>query len=179
MEMGASKENPVPLQEWVNSHEPRKELFYSGGYWGQIFFVRDRIRQIFVDMQGKSTSIVCDCDNVVIGTHTSKSVLLPVFRVTLLDGSVFVMRNNFYDWKVSVEAPEDVEADFSGLFDPNDHISSSYCDGFPDELVYGPYAKDKRRFTIELPNEYYVFAFFWIYARWMARNRKAEETDKK
>lgn len=107
-----------------------------------------------------------------VSVHISKSVLLPVFKMTPPDGTTFVMRYNFHDWKVSVSSPRDVDADFMGLFDPNERISSVYYEGFPKECVYGSYAENKRQFTIELPpGQPHIFTFFWIFAHQVLGNR--------
>ena len=85
--------------------------------------------------------------SMVISSHTSKSVELPVVQMRRPDlGLVLTMRNNFYDWKLSVSTLKPFRADFTGLFfeypprDPSwtgDCLSSVYFEGFPEDLVYG------------------------------------------
>lgn len=158
------------LQEWALAHEPSETLIYKRGYWEQIVFVRDWIPEVLAKTYEEYEAIMSNMK--AISTHTSKSVLLPVFRVELADGTVFTMRYNFYDWKMSVDSPRDVDADFMGLFNPDATFSSCYCEGFPEECVYGSYAKNKRRFTIELaPGEHRIFAFFWIFSHQVLGNR--------
>jgi len=151
------------LQEWANAHDPDKKLFYADGYWEQIIFVRDRVAGIFASSYEEYQAI--QSKTKVISAHMSKSVLLPVFRVELEDGTKFTMRYNFYDWKVSVDSPRNVEVDFMGLFAPDGRVSDTCCEGFPKGLIFGPYCKNKRQFTFELPpGNYHLFAFFWIFA---------------
>lgn len=153
----------VQLQEWANAHQPNEKLIFKDGYWHQIIFVRDKVAELLAKTYEECKAI--QSNTRVISTHISKSVLLPVFKVELVDGTKFIMRYNFHNWKVSVDSPRDVRANFMGLFNPYERIHEVYCEGFPKEVVYGPYAKNKRQFTIELPPEnYHLFMFFWIFA---------------
>jgi len=166
------KDLPVQLQEWANAHEPSKGLIFAPGYWKQIIFIRDNISEVLATSFGEYREIGEKIQ--VISTHTSKSVLLPVFRIELNDGTFFILRYNFYSWKVSVNSPRDIEVDFLGLFDPEDEssIMDFYCEGFPKDLVYGPYAKNKRQFTVEIYNDFRLFAFFWLFAYQVLGKRK-------
>lgn len=158
------------LQEWAVANEPSETLIYRKGYWEQIVFVRDDITEVLAKTYEEYEAIQSDLE--VISTHTSKSVLLPIFQLKLPDGTAFTMRYNFHNWRVSVDSPRDVDADFMGLFDPNATFSSCYCEGFPEECVYGSYAENKRRFTIELaPGQHRLFTFFWIFSHKVLDNR--------
>lgn len=168
--MAAIPKMGMQLQEWANAHQPDESLIYKDEYWEQIIFVRDKITGLLAKTLEEYETILANIK--VISEHTSKSVRLPVFRVEIADGTAFTMRCNFYDWKVSVSSPRDIRADFMGLFDPTLRIHDAYCEGFPKELVYGPYAENERQFTIELPSgNYYLFTFFWIFARQVLDNR--------
>ena len=168
--MTATQEASTQLQEWANAHQPAENLIYKDGYWNQIVFVRDNIAGLLTKTYEEYQAIQDSMK--VISEHTSKSVRLPVFRVELADGTMFTMRYNFHNWKVSVSSPRDVEADFMGLFNPSEQIHQVYCEGFPKGLVYGPYAENKRQFTIELPpGNYHLFMFFWIFAHQALGNR--------
>lgn len=161
--MTATQKAGTQLSEWANAHEPAEDLIYKNGYWDQIVFVRDTIAGLLAKTHKEYHTIQASMK--AISAHTSKSVRLPVFWVELADGTAFTMRYNFYNWKVSVESPRDVEADFMGLFNPSECVHEAYCEGFPRELVYGPYAENKRQFTIELPpGNCHIFTFFWIFA---------------
>jgi hypothetical protein len=140
------------LQEWALSNIPADNLIYKKGYWEQIMFVRDRISYLLP----KSTI-------EVISTHTSKSVLLPVYKI-LWNGFTFIMRDNFHDWKISIESPYSLKGkiDFLNLFDKNKDINAVYCEGFPRELVFPPFSKNDENFTIELYDDYGVYTLFWI-----------------
>lgn len=100
----------------------------------------------------------------VISTHMSKSVELPVYRLKLKDGTIFILRDNFYNWKISVISPKSVTANFVELFDPREVIHAVYCEGFPKDLVFGSYSQNSQKFTVELKNNDEVYMFFWIFA---------------
>ncbi len=151
------------LQGWAENNEPDVRLIYKKGYWEQIILIRDEIIALLARSSEEHEKILSQTK--VISAHISKSVLLPVYRIELDDGTTFTMRNNFHNWKVSVNSYRKVDADFMGLFPHTERISSVYCEGFPEECVYGPYAENNRQFTLELHSDYNLFTFFWIFAR--------------
>lgn len=170
-----------PLQgwfrEWLTSTSD--DLLYKKAASSQVMFVRDSLGRALAsswqEWQGEDDSEGERHGGAVtvIGEHRSKSVRLPVYHIvlpgpTLLErgrfieqpGLEMVLRDNFYDWKVSVrsDAPIHNVAGW-GLFREDEAISACYCEGFPREWVQGPYAKDKRRFTVELGGQYDLYAF--------------------
>ena len=172
--MPAQTMQPQALQEWANTNDPSKSnLIYKDDFWKQIMFVRDQIPGIAFDIYGQDVAVTLRSSGIkVISTHTSKSVKLPVFHITMPNGDEFVMRYNFYDWKVSVRAKELIEADFMGLFDSFVRVNSCYCEGFSPEWVFGSYNNNRLEFTIEFGNNYHLFVFFWIYFQRVASKRK-------
>lgn len=148
------------LQEWANANEPAENLLWGDGYWHQIIFMRDTIPSILFPSYKEAQKY----KPIVISTHTSKSIRLPVYQQELKNGIKLTMRYNFYNWKISVDSPIDIEVDFLGLFDPEekDNIQSIFCEGFPQNAVYGCYAENRRQFTVELSSDYKVFTFLWI-----------------
>lgn len=169
--MEALLEDPMKLEAWANAHQPDEKLIYKDGYWDQIIFVRDTLAGLLAATYEEYEALQAN-GITVISSHTSKSVCLPVFNIRLADGTAFTLRYNFHNWKVSVDSSRNVDADFMGLFDPVLQIHSVYCEGFPKELVYGPYAESKRQFTVELSaGNNHVFMFFWIFAYHVLGNR--------
>jgi hypothetical protein len=163
------------LQDWAKANDPSQtDLIYKDGFWNQIMFVRDQIPAIAFEIYGQDVAMTLANSGIkVISTHTSKSVRLPVFHITMPNGDEFVMRYNFHNWKVSVKAKEMVEADFMNLFNPSSQIHSCYCEGFPPEWVFGSYENNRLEFTVELQaGENYLFTFFWIYFQKVASQRK-------
>jgi len=153
--------DPVKLQEWAKANEPSKEMVYESGYWNQIILVRDMIARLLVPSFEEYEKLEVS----VISTHTSKSILLPVYYIHLDNGIAITMRYNFHNWKVSINSPKKVYIDFMKLFDPEEErdISGVYCEGFPAENVFGCYAKNKSQFTVELQSSYILYTFFWIF----------------
>jgi hypothetical protein len=150
------------LQEWADAHVPKETLLFRDGYWEQIIFVRDTISRVLSDSH--DTWIDIKEGWVVINTHFTKSVELPVYQLKLKNGIVITMRENFYDWKVSIHSPRDIKMNIMGLFNPKNKIEATNCDGFPESQVYGPYAKNKRKFTFEITNNNKLYTFFWIFS---------------
>ncbi|MEK7642092.1 MAG: hypothetical protein AAB365_03855 [Patescibacteria group bacterium] len=169
--MGEQTE-PMPLQKWAMSNEPDKKLNYASSYWGQITFVRDQVITLLARDYEEFKRIGATA--TVIATHTSKSVKLPVFRIVIEDRLEITMRCNFHDWKISIKSKDPVEADFMGLFDPKDKVSSTCCEGFPKDCIYGSYAANKREFTVELVNQYHVYTFFWLFSHQVLNIAKKE-----
>ena len=154
----------ISLQEWALAHEPNDELIFGSGYWEQIMFVRDKLITLFCPDYKKHQNFLEN--NVrVVSTHMSKSVLLPVYQIISPEGTVFTLRYNNYNWKISVKSPSKVTFDFMDLFDPNESINAIYCEGFPHNSVYGPYADNDGDFTIALYDDFAVWTFFYIYSR--------------
>lgn len=164
-----NKIEAVPLQEWANRHEPDKKMHFYGAYWPQITLVRDDISAVLACTYDEYTVIKGEIK--VIGEHRSKSVTLPVFRLTIGNRFEITMRFNFYDWKVSIKSNEPVVADFMGLFDPAQQVEATCCEGFPDDCIYGPYTENNQRFTFEVRNNNDLYVFFWIFSHLVLNNR--------
>lgn len=169
--MGATRETGVKLLRWAGANQPEANWLSKVECWTQILFVRDTVATLLARTSKELTDI--QTNMVAIAEHTSMSVRLPVFQVKLADGTMFTMRYNFHDWKVSVNSPRDVEADFMGLFKTTESIRK--VEGFPQRLVYGPYSKNRRRFTFKLPDSYHLFTFFWIFARKVLGNPEKDK----
>lgn len=162
------------LQEWANANNPsQKNLIYKDGFWNQITFVRDQIPGIAFEIYGEGVAVKLQDEISIISSHTSKSVKLPVFHVRIPNGDEFVMRYNFYDWKVSVKARSPINVDFLDLFNGSDKVEPSCCEGFPSEWIFGSYEENRQQFSIALrAGENYLFMFFWVYFQKVASQRK-------
>ena len=154
---------PISLQKWAKENDPSEtNLIYKDSFWNQIIFVRDTLTGIVYQMYGGDYEVAKRvADNILaLSTHKSKSVELPVFHMTLPEGTECVMRYNFHDWKISVKASQPVNCDFLGLVDTDEVIHAVYCEGFPDEWVFSSYNSNHQEFTVELGSEYHVYMFF-------------------
>jgi len=148
---------PDTLQDWITEHVAEDEMLWKGAWGSQMAFLRGALRgEAAVGLEWDEAKQIAK----VISTHTSKSISLPVVEYSRPDlGLRLVVRNNFYDWKLSVISERPVEADFTGLFhttppvDPSytgDPLSDCYFEGFPGSLVFGYYSQDKRRFSASI-----------------------------
>jgi hypothetical protein len=131
-----------PLHAWALNNEPSDEMNFKKAFWDQIFAVRNTLAEMFKDRLKEIR---------VVSTHTSKSIKLPVYLVTLVDGSFFIMRDNFHDWKVTVCSRTPVILN-TAVLRCNEQINPIYCEGFEEQWVLGPYAKSNTMFTIEVYN---------------------------
>ena len=131
----------VELLDWMRGWELKETLVYKNSAENQAIWVRDKIAQGLLK---------CKC--FVVSTHVSKACKLPVYYLKLRNGIKVIMRNNFYDWKVSVEIPESYDNLRVGympldcIMNPGEDILSCYCEGFKKEWVYG-------KFDVESPNK--------------------------
>jgi hypothetical protein len=152
----------MKLQEWADLNEPEDKYRYKRGYWDQIIFVRDRVPYLFMD----------DCMSfdelrdrlTVINYHTSKSIKLPVYQLDLHDviGLTLVLRDNFHGWVISVKSETPIICDFFDTIKPGDNISAIYCEGFPEEVVYGSFDENSQQFTVRCSNDFMLYTFLYI-----------------
>lgn len=134
------------------------KMIYKNAAVTQMIFIRDTICHSI----GWVTPFV-------LSFHRSKSIELPVYGFTMKNGIKIICRDNFYDWKVSVELPRPIGK--SNAI-PEDLICSCgesihpcYCEGFKKEWVYGPYVPDDpdlTRFTVEIADDYRLYTFLYF-----------------
>lgn len=140
---------PIALQDWLADH-------YQNGLH-QAIFARDDL------------AALVGVDPMVIGTHRSKGLLLPVYDFTRNNQIRLVLRNNFHDWKLSASTYRDVGAsgELSCLFhttppvEPNytgDELASCYFEGFERADVYGYYSQDQANFSASVGGDYQLWA---------------------
>ena len=147
----------VDLLTWCRVNELDDKMIYKKGYWDQIKFVRD----VLSDVCWKTYEDYKENPPLVVGTHTSKSIVLPVYKIKIIDEVTIYMRNNFYGWKVTVDSTKPIVVDPVGLFRPDKLIHSYYCEGFDRAgvPVYGSYEDGTDKFTIEIGNDFQLYAF--------------------
>ncbi len=167
-ELGDGHEG-VPLQEWFAKNYDLKNdnaLFYKQPGVHQIMWVRDDIRYI----TGGEVE--------VISTHVSKSTTLPVYRITNKNfGLRIYLRNNFYNWKMSVDSIVPISENFSGLFqtsppreDAREHsgncLAKCYFEGFPKNVIFDYHgASDGRRWSAQLSGDNRLWTTIFLILR--------------
>lgn len=176
---------------WLAEHEST-DLIYarSGGdvRLQQVHFVRDTLAGVFwagvpyEERQLATPREDCRETALVIGEHHSKSVRLPVYSLDRPDLDLrFVMRDNFYDWNVSVLSETPVTTDlrsfpldywtdeerkrFAGGYRPGTSWGYCFFQGFPEELQFGPYREDQRRFSMCVRSDYELYTLVWLITR--------------
>lgn len=151
------------LQEWANTHKPDESMIWKKSFWNQIVFVRDELPKTLIEKYNYSLYEAIGDEVRVISTHTSKSILLPVYKISYPGRELtFIVRNNFHDWKVSVISCQPIEADFGNLFDPTQKVSSTYCEGFDPSWVFGSHEENNMKFTVEIRDNFEMYTFFWL-----------------
>lgn len=97
----------LSLKEWARKPEnvPKDEMYFKEAFWDQVMFARDELYFILAENPSQET--------MVVGTHTSKSVKLPVYY---FKNSKFELwfRYNFHDWSITAKCVEPVNE--SGAF---------------------------------------------------------------
>jgi hypothetical protein len=172
-ETGEKTKMDSKLQAWVTKHSVRDEMLWKGAWGEQIRFVRDHLLYLvgsglhFVDL-----AAIPD----VISTHTSKSILLPVYELSRDDiGLRLILRHNFHDWKLSVISERPIVVDFSGLFHTTppvapdytgNELADVYFEGFPKDLVFGYYeSSDKKRWSACIGGQHAVYTTVFLILR--------------
>jgi len=150
----------IPIIEWGQANGPKEDLIYGKGVWEQISFAKDIHRLLEPEYKIQSAA-----PPLVISTHTSKSVLLPVWRIRTSYGLVVTCRDNFHNLKFSIQSQRPINADFHGICKIDEQINTVYCEGFENEWVYGPYANDNEKFTVEIFGTYPAWTFFFLLKR--------------
>ena len=150
----------MPLQEWLMKNKPEEKMLWNKAFWSQALFVRDILPRLFF----KTFEEAEKNPWLVISEHTSKSIELPVYYLKLDDVAI-IMRENFYNWKVSVISANDLSIDSAGLFDSSEKIHSVYCEGFDPKWVFDCYDNNKKEFTVELNSDYNLYTFLFLLNR--------------
>lgn len=163
------KHLPVDVTAWIRVNEPDENLIYAKGLEEQVCFVRDRLCRLLRATYEEWR----DNPPLVISTHYSKSVKLPVFQINLEKyGIEMVLRYNFYDWKISVKSEKPLDFDYMGLFNPTVDIPYLYCQGFPKDKVYGSYEQSHSRFTIGICSHYDLYTFIFLLKNYLGIKRE-------
>jgi len=152
----------IPLQEWINDNNPDEKMLWKKSWSQQVCFVRDEIPDL-LSTNNKDYQTIRD-NITVISTHISKSIDLPVYCIKA-NGDKFILRDNFYDWKVSVETHNVHKIDFQKLgviYNTSKKINKIYCEGFQDKWVYKSYEEDKWKYTVEINDNFKLKLFFWL-----------------
>jgi hypothetical protein len=139
----------IPLQEWMDANPVAEKYFAHDSAYNQMIYMRDQFStRLYKSYESWKNSAK------VISDHTSKSVKLPVYFYDTEVGCKLIARDNFYDFKVSIISEIPVFDNFGNLFSRDVRVSSSCCEGFPKNLIFGSYYDNPCTFTIEISNQH-------------------------
>lgn len=165
-----SKHLPIDVTTWIRVNQPDDNLIYKKGQGDQVCFLRDKImRNMFYELLNKKYDYkeYEAFQPKVIGTHYSKSVLLPVMEIDLPTYKFkMIFRDNFYNWNISIESEQEVIFDHKGLIN-DEAYHYCYCEGFPKDKIYGKYQESKNRFTICIDSDYQLYVFLFLLKDWL------------
>jgi len=119
------------LQEWYNNNKPDEKYVYASAATNQFIWVRDTFVRLLINNLLKEYPEYEENQKLltVDGTHTSKSVLLPVYRFDF-NGVTIKIRGNFHDWCFRCWTP--MKKDFP------DWMKASMCKGYFEGMENDP-----------------------------------------
>jgi len=169
---------PIDLHTWFLTADANTKdtMYYKKAFQNQCMFFRDTLAPVIsVGMQKTEQNPYPKIKPMVISTHRSKSIELPVVQMSRPDiGLSFIIRDNFHDWKLSVVSDKPIDVDLSGIaylnppIDPQstNYLSPHYFEGFPEHLIFGHYgASDKKKFSLDLGEENLVYMTVFLIMR--------------
>jgi hypothetical protein len=166
---------PLDLQTYIAKRLDQELNFDKSSELDQCLYIRDKLaqplgyQQIYQGQKegelaryGRSESATASAR--VISEHRSKSCTLPVVDIIHDSGLTLTVRQNFYNWKLSVVSPKHLSEHLSEhLFDGLCHttppvdpeytgnpLNPVYFEGFPSDKIYGYFSQDRSRFSLEL-----------------------------
>lgn len=165
-------DNDNALQKWINEQIVGDEMLWKGAFGAQVGFMRDTLVPLVAwGMHYEDVASVPE----IVGTHRSKSINLPVLAMNRPDlGLRLIVRENFYNWKLSVISEKPIEADFTGLFhttppvEPDytgNPLADCYFEGFPKNLIFGYYSANKRKFSAEIHGDFKLHTTIFLILR--------------
>lgn len=171
--MTESRLQSPSLMDWVAESNVSDEMFWKEAAGQQVLFVRDKLAPLFGSgLEYRELNQVVR----VISTHQSKSIELPVYQLERPDRDIrIILRNNFYNWKMTVLSSKPIDVDFDGLFhttpptDPEytgNPLNPVYFEGFPQELIFPYYSEtDGARWSAEIQTDEELWASMFLIMR--------------
>jgi hypothetical protein len=153
------------LLDWCRARpEIPESMSYRNAHWAQACFVRDFLPCAWgIDEDERQAHTRGDATRV-IGVHCSKSIYLPVYGIDIPRlGVRAVLRNNFYDWNVSIDSLHPCPS--PGRLFSEDNIDYCFFQGFPPEWCFKSYQENPKRFSFYVNGNYSLYAYFTLLAR--------------
>lgn len=166
------KAKVMHLHAWFMENRPHENMVYKNAAEEQIMFMRDKIQIFFTPFMLKAVQVV--------STHVSKSITLPVYHIALRDGLELILRGNFYDWKISVKSPFEIELPNEILTQntlKGEKVYPCHCEGFDKSWIWDSYVNNKRKFTIEINGSLYeLYTFLFLISLQVNEQSRAIES---
>jgi len=126
------------LEQWVQENPVREEMCWKGA-----------AEKSFPGMVSFAKAWAGEDDEIeVVSSHTSKSIRLPVIRVSGRAGTIY-LRDNFHDVKISFECADNIEHDLFGITAGTSfYLSPCYFEGFDKSWVFPGFRKGSRNFSV-------------------------------
>lgn len=167
--------DPMPLHEWMRAWAGMMEtsdLIYKPGATHQFDFFLYQLPRAFLHTS-KDVERYRELRNDgwprVVSEHRSKSVPLPVVQYQLPSYAVEMkIRDNFHDYKISVNSIRPVEINPDGLWDPDSDylLNPVYFEGFSEDWVFPRYGQsDKKKFSLQVRSEHEAWTFVFLLRR--------------
>ena len=158
---------PIDVITWEKINNTGIFPVYSHFIEEQVYFVEKRINKLLQP----SNDDWLKYPSQVISIFYADLVKLPVYQINIKKYEVEVILSfNLYNWKVSIKSNTPLKFNTMGLFDLSRKIPSIYCDGFPENKVYGSYRQNSSRFTLELPTAYDLYTLMYLLKNYLSGN---------
>lgn len=132
--------NRINYEQWLKDNQPQPGMMWNEARLGQI----NDIRVLLEETLAAVNPIIS-----VVSTHKSKSIVLPVYLIEI-QSQQFILRNNFYNWTLSVIRKSDIHYRLRDIIKRDEVISSCYCEGFDSQWTFGSYNMDESQFTCQV-----------------------------
>lgn len=162
-----SVENPVPLYVWWTENTIEDTMLWKKSAQMQMDFVDSQLNGLMQNRLRKKERTEVQ----IISEHRSKSIDLPVYVLERGDLKI-ILRENFYNWKISVICSRKIDANFDGLFhttppiEPDytaDELWHGYFEGFPEDLVFDYYEEtDKKVWSAKISDDYILYITIYL-----------------
>lgn len=142
------KENPIDnTMLWKES--AKNQFRFVGGTLVELFYN-------YKDIKNPYEAIL------VPSSHTSKSIILPVYRIETLDLLIY-MRENFYGWVVTIQSKTGLplKLDTGLMPKTNETITPCYAEGFDESWVLPAYTEGCTGCTFRVCDDYKLYTLFW------------------
>ncbi len=158
------------LLEWCRdeTNHPKETMIYKNALWAQVTYVRDRLPcALFTTYEEYKNN-----QWEVINTHSSKSIKFPVYQMHLPQQEItLTLRGNLYDYCLSIQSKRSLAGAFDDKLFNHEEVGG-YFEGFPNGLVFPPYAKNQNNFSLMVAEEYNLYVLFYKLREFLTKSKE-------